>query len=180
MQDFKALGLPQALFHALERMQFTTPTPIQAQAIPLALQGKDILGTAHPEFDGLGESLVDEILDLTQHLLRPQQQAAPGGGSAPGQGVGQAPGMALGGLGQAQRRGAVDGVAAGAPVQRDRPRRVRIVPRPRVLHRHPRHRRRRLHPRLRRLVRVHLENPPDLVGAGSAPDGFLSDFIASR
>lgn len=46
MQDFTSLGLPQPLMNALERIQFKTPTPIQAQAIPPALEGRDILGSA--------------------------------------------------------------------------------------------------------------------------------------
>lgn len=46
MENFSSLGLPEALLQALERMQFKTPTPIQAQAIPPALEGKDILGSA--------------------------------------------------------------------------------------------------------------------------------------
>ena len=46
MQNFNELGLPEALRHTLQHMQFITPTPIQAQAIPHALMGKDILGSA--------------------------------------------------------------------------------------------------------------------------------------
>lgn len=46
MESFKELGLPQKLLNSLEAMKFTTPTPIQAQAIPPALEGKDILGSA--------------------------------------------------------------------------------------------------------------------------------------
>ncbi len=46
MNTFQDMGLPEALCHTLAHMTFTTPTPIQAQAIPLALQGQDILGTA--------------------------------------------------------------------------------------------------------------------------------------
>ena len=46
MNTFKEMKLPEALMHTLEHMQFTEPTPIQAAAIPLALQGKDILGSA--------------------------------------------------------------------------------------------------------------------------------------
>ncbi len=40
------MGLPEALTHTLQHMQFNKPTPIQIEAIPLALQGKDILGSA--------------------------------------------------------------------------------------------------------------------------------------
>src|ERR1700742_859486 len=46
MTDFTGFGLPPKLLHALARMKFTTPTPIQQQAIPMALQGRDILGSA--------------------------------------------------------------------------------------------------------------------------------------
>lgn len=46
MDNFLSLGLPQPLLNSLERLQFTTPTPVQAQAIPAALQGRDILGSA--------------------------------------------------------------------------------------------------------------------------------------
>ncbi len=46
MANFDSLDLPEVLRQALAHMQFTTPTPIQAAAIPLALAGKDILGSA--------------------------------------------------------------------------------------------------------------------------------------
>ncbi len=46
MQNFDSLGLPPELMGALRYMKFTTPTPIQAAAIPPALEGKDILGSA--------------------------------------------------------------------------------------------------------------------------------------
>jgi superfamily II DNA/RNA helicase len=44
--DFTGFGLPAKLLQSLNRMQFTAPTPIQAKAIPLALQGRDLLGSA--------------------------------------------------------------------------------------------------------------------------------------
>jgi superfamily II DNA/RNA helicase len=46
MNTFRDMRLPEALMHTLEQMQFINPTPIQKQAIPLALDGKDILGSA--------------------------------------------------------------------------------------------------------------------------------------
>ncbi len=46
MENFNQLGLPQPLLRALEKMEFSTPTPIQALSIPVALQGRDILGSA--------------------------------------------------------------------------------------------------------------------------------------
>lgn len=46
MENFNSFGLPEAILHKLEHLNFKTPTPIQQQAIPIALQGKDILASA--------------------------------------------------------------------------------------------------------------------------------------
>ena len=46
MEDFKEFGLSEAMVERLQTMGFEKPTPIQEQAIPLALEGRDILGTA--------------------------------------------------------------------------------------------------------------------------------------
>lgn len=46
MNNFKKMELPEALINTLQTMQFNEPTPIQAEVIPLALQGRDILGSA--------------------------------------------------------------------------------------------------------------------------------------
>jgi ATP-dependent RNA helicase RhlE len=43
---FEKLGLSPALLRALAENHYTVPTPIQAQAIPLALAGHDLLGGA--------------------------------------------------------------------------------------------------------------------------------------
>ncbi|RYZ60920.1 MAG: DEAD/DEAH box helicase, partial [Chitinophagaceae bacterium] len=43
---FEQLGLIEPVLKALKKEQYTTPTPIQQQAIPQALEGKDILGLA--------------------------------------------------------------------------------------------------------------------------------------
>jgi ATP-dependent RNA helicase RhlE len=43
---FESLGLSPALLRALAENKYSTPTPIQAQAIPLALAGHDLLGGA--------------------------------------------------------------------------------------------------------------------------------------
>jgi len=43
---FEQLGLCAPLLKALQKEGYTTPTPIQAKAIPQALSGKDILGLA--------------------------------------------------------------------------------------------------------------------------------------
>ena len=65
MFDFDMLGLAPALNEALKRANFTQPTPIQNQAIPLALNGHDILGLAQT---GTGKTLAFG-LPLIDHLL---------------------------------------------------------------------------------------------------------------
>ena len=46
MENFLSLKLQETLIESLAKINFKTPTPIQAKAIPIALEGKDILGTA--------------------------------------------------------------------------------------------------------------------------------------
>ena len=46
MNQFSDFKLPGHLVETLSKLNFETPTPIQAQAIPVALSGRDILGTA--------------------------------------------------------------------------------------------------------------------------------------
>jgi ATP-dependent RNA helicase RhlE len=44
--DFKSLGLSQRMLDAVAKAGFEKPTPIQAQAIPPGLAGKDVVGCA--------------------------------------------------------------------------------------------------------------------------------------
>jgi ATP-dependent RNA helicase DeaD len=46
MQTFREMGLRPATLKSLDAMQITVPTAIQAQTIPLALEGKDVIGSA--------------------------------------------------------------------------------------------------------------------------------------
>jgi ATP-dependent RNA helicase RhlE len=43
---FTALGLGDRVAYAVQQKGYETPTPIQAQAIPVVLQGKDVIGSA--------------------------------------------------------------------------------------------------------------------------------------
>ncbi|MEX0818241.1 MAG: DEAD/DEAH box helicase, partial [Pirellulaceae bacterium] len=43
---FRSLGLSDGLLTTVENAGYTTPTPIQAQTIPLLLKGRDVLGQA--------------------------------------------------------------------------------------------------------------------------------------
>lgn len=44
--DFESLGLSEPVLKAVADAGYSTPTPIQAQAIPIVLMGRDVLGTA--------------------------------------------------------------------------------------------------------------------------------------
>ena len=73
MFDFDMLGLAPTLNTALKRLNFTQPTPIQNQAIPLALEGHDIMGLAQT---GTGKTLAFG-LPLIDHLLAAPGKPAP-------------------------------------------------------------------------------------------------------
>jgi len=45
-ESFYGLGIAPKILEILERIKFKTPTPIQLKAIPLAIEGKDIIGIA--------------------------------------------------------------------------------------------------------------------------------------
>ncbi|MFO0270682.1 MAG: DEAD/DEAH box helicase, partial [Gemmatimonadota bacterium] len=46
MPTFAALGLAPPLLSAIDALGYAEPTPIQAQAIPLILKGRDVMGLA--------------------------------------------------------------------------------------------------------------------------------------
>jgi ATP-dependent RNA helicase DeaD len=46
MTNFRSFNLPAKLLESLDRLKFVEPTPIQMATIPLALEGRDILGSA--------------------------------------------------------------------------------------------------------------------------------------
>ncbi|HTJ96663.1 MAG TPA: DEAD/DEAH box helicase [Rhodocyclaceae bacterium] len=64
--SFADLGLLPELLRAVEATGYTEPTPIQAQAIPIILQGKDVLGGAQT---GTGKT-AGFTLPLLQRLAR--------------------------------------------------------------------------------------------------------------
>jgi ATP-dependent RNA helicase RhlE len=62
---FGALGLSAALLKTLEGLPYTQPTPIQEQAIPAVLFGKDVLGIAQT---GSGKT-ASYVLPVLQRLM---------------------------------------------------------------------------------------------------------------
>lgn len=63
---FEKLGLEERLLKGVKAMGYTEPTPIQEQAIPVALEGKDIVGCAQT---GTGKTAAF-ILPLLQRMSR--------------------------------------------------------------------------------------------------------------
>lgn len=72
MTNFDQFGLPEGLSASLKAMKFDTPTPIQQQAIPVALQGIDILGSAQT---GTGKTGAFGV-PLIAHVLNNPQASA--------------------------------------------------------------------------------------------------------
>lgn len=74
--NFADLGLGPALLSAIERAKYESPYPIQVEAIPTVLQGKDLLGLAPT---GSGKTAA-YVLPILQQLL---QKEAPRDRSVP-------------------------------------------------------------------------------------------------
>jgi len=71
MQSFSELPISLYMKERLSSARFTTPTPVQAAAIPQALDGKDVLATAQT---GTGKTLAF-LIPVIERLL---QQSSPG------------------------------------------------------------------------------------------------------
>ncbi len=68
---FANLGIAPAILTALDRLRYTEPTPIQRQAIPPAIEGKDVVGVAQT---GTGKTLAFGI-PLIQRLIGTHDRA---------------------------------------------------------------------------------------------------------
>ncbi|MDD5438871.1 MAG: DEAD/DEAH box helicase, partial [Candidatus Omnitrophica bacterium] len=62
-QTFYGLGIAPKILETLDRMRFTRPTPIQHKAIPVGIEGKDIIGVAQT---GTGKTLAFAIPIIQQ------------------------------------------------------------------------------------------------------------------
>ncbi len=71
--DFSGLGLAEPLLRALSAQDYDRPTPIQAQAIPQLLAGKDLLGIAQT---GTGKTAAF-ALPILQSLAARQDRPGP-------------------------------------------------------------------------------------------------------
>jgi superfamily II DNA/RNA helicase len=74
MNNFESLSLSEGIKKALKKINFDKPTPIQAQSIPIGIQGKDILGSAQT---GTGKTAAYSI-PLIESLLKADKSMALG------------------------------------------------------------------------------------------------------
>jgi len=70
---FESMNLSQPLLRAIQAMGFEEPTPVQRQAIPAALEGADVLGTAQT---GTGKT-VAFLLPILERLQASQAKGGP-------------------------------------------------------------------------------------------------------
>ena len=82
MQSFQELRLPPALNRAIEALNYTTPTPIQAEALPIALQRHDLIGVAQTGTGKTGAFCIPTLVrlmedrDATALILAPTREIA--------------------------------------------------------------------------------------------------------
>ena len=69
MQSFTELPISNSILDRLATLKFVTPTPVQAAAIPLGLQGKDVLATAST---GTGKTL-GFLIPIIERLIRSEK-----------------------------------------------------------------------------------------------------------
>lgn len=67
--NFQELGLSREILRGLEEMGFQEATPIQAQTIPLILQGRDVIGHSQT---GTGKTAAFSLPAI--ELLNPQDR----------------------------------------------------------------------------------------------------------
>ena len=73
MTSFQDFGLADPIARALKEENYHTPTPIQAQTIPLALTGRDVVGIAQT---GTGKTAAFALPILHRILRKPHPAAA--------------------------------------------------------------------------------------------------------
>lgn len=71
-KSFNSFGLSRPLLKGLSSLNFSAPTPIQAKTIPIALEGKDVVGGA---VTGSGKTAAFLIPILERLMFRPRRTA---------------------------------------------------------------------------------------------------------
>jgi superfamily II DNA/RNA helicase len=75
LNSFQDFGLADPILRALEEENYLSPTPIQAQTIPLALAGRDIVGIAQTGTGKTAAFALPILHRILENRVRPQPKA---------------------------------------------------------------------------------------------------------
>ncbi|MGM4901639.1 DEAD/DEAH box helicase [Tardiphaga sp. 866_E4_N2_1] len=72
LTTFQEFGLADPITRALKEENYTTPTPIQAQTIPIAITGKDVIGIAQTGTGKTASFALPILHRLLENRIKPQ------------------------------------------------------------------------------------------------------------
>src|SRR5262245_62336397 len=75
LNSFNEFGLAEPIIRALSEEKYATPTPIQAQAIPLLVGGRDIIGIAQTGTGKTAAFALPILNRLAANRRRPERKA---------------------------------------------------------------------------------------------------------
>src|ERR1700736_6368868 len=75
LTSFQDFGLAEPISRALKEENYLTPTPIQAQTIPLALTGPDVVGIAQTGTGKTAAFALPILHRLLEHRIKPQPKS---------------------------------------------------------------------------------------------------------
>jgi len=75
LTSFNDFGLVEPITRALRDEKYETPTPIQAQTIPLAVTGKDVIGIAQTGTGKTAAFALPILHHIVRKRLRPERKS---------------------------------------------------------------------------------------------------------
>ena len=75
LTSFQDFGLADPISRALKEENYHTPTPIQAQTIPLALAGRDVVGIAQTGTGKTAAFALPILHRILENRIKPQPKA---------------------------------------------------------------------------------------------------------
>src|SRR5476651_422646 len=75
LTSFQDFGLADPISRALKEENYHTPTPIQAQTIPLALTGRDVVGIAQTGTGKTAAFALPILHRILENRIKPQPKA---------------------------------------------------------------------------------------------------------
>jgi ATP-dependent RNA helicase RhlE len=76
LTSFHDFGLAEPILRALAEEKYVTPTPIQAQTVPTALSGRDVIGIAQTGTGKTAAFALPILHRLSQNRCRPERKSA--------------------------------------------------------------------------------------------------------